>query len=113
MYFRSRVVLVLLLLFPGVVYSQASSGSIHGSVLLPGGAPLTGAVKITLEVLRGDQLIAYTDQEGRFEFQYLTAGEYTIEAESDRDRKYDPGSERILVRRGVDTFVTIYLKEKS
>lgn len=81
--------------------------------MLPGGAPLTGAVKITLKVLRGDQLMAYTDQEGRFEFQNVAAGEYTIEAESDRDRKFDPGSERILVRRGVDTFVTIYLKEKN
>jgi tetratricopeptide (TPR) repeat protein len=82
-------------------------------VVLPGGAPVTGAVKITLKVLRGDQLMAYTDQEGRFEFQNVLAGEYTIEAESDRDRKFDPGSERILVRRGVDTFVTISLKEKS
>jgi tetratricopeptide (TPR) repeat protein len=62
--------------------------------------------------MRGDQMIAYTDQQGRFELPNLAPGEYTVEAESDRDRRFDSGTERVLVRRGVASTVTIYLKEK-
>ena len=58
-------------------------------------------------------MIAYTDQEGRFELPNVSPGEYTIEAESDRERRFDTGSERVQVRRGVASLVTIYLKEKK
>jgi tetratricopeptide (TPR) repeat protein len=113
MCFKPRVLLALPLLFAGLVYGQVNNGSIHGNVLLPDGSPLSGAVKVTLKVLRGEPMIAYTDQFGRFDLPNVAQGEYTVEAESDRDRKYDVGSERILVRRGVASLVTIYLKEKK
>src|SRR6267143_1914647 len=112
MRFKPRVLLALPLFFAELVYSQAG-GSIHGNVLTPDGSPVTGAVKVTLKVMRGDQMIAYTDQEGRFELPNVSPGEYTIEAESDRERRFDSGSERVQVRRGVASLVTIYLKAKK
>lgn len=104
---------LMLLVFSGLAYGQTGPGSIHGNVMTPEGNPVTGAVKVTLKVLRGDQMIAYTDQEGRFELPNVAPGEYTIEAESDRDRRFDSGSERVQVRRGVASLVTIYLKDKK
>jgi predicted Zn-dependent protease len=114
MCFKLRVLLALVLLSPGLVYSQVSNtGSIHGNVVAPDGSPLNGAVRITLKVMRGDSTIAYTDQFGRFDLMNVNQGEYTIEADSDRDRRFDVGSEKVLVRRGVASLVTIYLKEKK
>ena len=113
MSFKPRVLLALPLLFAGLVYGQVNNGSVHGNVLAPDGSAVTGAVRVTLKVMRGDSIIAYTDQEGRFDLLNVSQGEYTIEADSDRDRRFDPGSERVLVRRGIPTLVTIYLKEKK
>lgn len=113
MCFKPRLLLALPLLFAGLVYGQLNNGSIHGNVVAPDGSPLIGAVKVTLKVMRGDSITAYTDQEGRFDLLNIAQGEYTIEADSDRDRRYDVGSEKILVRRGISTSVTIYLKEKK
>lgn len=114
MYPKSRVLLALPLLFAGLVFGQTvNTGSIRGNVVTPDGAPVVGSVKVTLKIMRGDQVTAYTDQSGRFEFQSVAQGEYTIEADSDRDRRFEPGSERIGVRRGISTFVTIYLKAKK
>jgi Tfp pilus assembly protein PilF len=111
---KSRVLLALPLFFAGLVFGQTvNSGSIRGNVVQPDGSPIIGAVKVTLKVMRGDQVIAYTDQAGRFDFLAVPQGDYTIEADADRDRRFDPGSERIGVRRGISTFVTIYLKEKK
>jgi tetratricopeptide (TPR) repeat protein len=113
MWFKSRVLLALPLFLVTIVCGQSNTGSIHGNVLKPDGSPVTGAVKVTLKVMRGDQMIAYTDQEGRFDLPSVASGEYTIEADSDRERRFDVGSERIQVRRGAASLVTIYLREKK
>lgn len=112
--FKPRVFLALPLIFAGLVYGQASNGgSIHGNVVLPDGSPLDGAVKVTLKVMRGDSVIAYTDQFGRFDLSNVSPGDYTIEADSDRERRYEVGSERVQVRRNVSSLVTVYLKPKK
>ncbi|HEV7680632.1 MAG TPA: tetratricopeptide repeat protein [Pyrinomonadaceae bacterium] len=112
MSFKSKPLLAFSLFFAAVVCGQTGTGSIHGNVLKPDGSPVTDAVKVTLKVMRGDQQIAYTDQEGRFELLNVTQGEYTIEADSDRERRFDPGNERVQVRRGAASVVTIYLRQK-
>jgi tetratricopeptide (TPR) repeat protein len=113
MCFKPRLLLALPLLFAGLVYGQtAATGTIHGNVVAPDGSALNGAVRVTLKVLRGDSMMAYTDQFGRFDLMNVAQGEYTIEADSDRERRYDVGSERVQVRRGVASLVTIYLKAK-
>lgn len=68
---------------------------------------------MTLKVLRGDQAMVYTDQQGRFEFPNLAPGQYTLEVEADRNPKFEVVTERITVQRNSPTFVTIYLKEKQ
>jgi tetratricopeptide (TPR) repeat protein len=70
-------------------------------------------VKVNLRVLRGDQAITYTDQQGQFEINNLSPGQYTVEIDADRDGRFESASEKVLVRRGGGpTLITIYLKEK-
>ena len=113
MCFKSRLLLALPLFFATLVCGQTKTGTIHGNVVKPDGNAISGAVKVTLKVVRGDQMIAFTDQEGRFDLQNVAPGEYTIEADSDRERRFDAGTDRVQVWRGSVSLVTIYLKEKK
>src|SRR6476620_5921453 len=113
MCFKSRLLLALPLFFAAIVCGQRNAGSIHGNVVKPDGNAISGAVKVTLKVVRGDQMIAFTDQEGRFDLPNVTPGEYTIEADPDRERNYAAATERVQVWRGSVSLVTIYLKEKK
>lgn len=88
-------------------------GSIRGRVLLPSGRPVTSPVKVSLRQLRGERFTQYTDSEGQFQFSALDVGTYTVEAEDDRARQYEPGSERTEVFPDSPSYVTIYLKEKG
>ncbi|HBB97848.1 MAG TPA: hypothetical protein DC054_20900 [Blastocatellia bacterium] len=95
--------------------NQPASGdaSIRGIVQMPNGSRVAEPMKVTLKVLRGDQATTYTDQQGRFEFQHVAAGDYTIEVEADRDRdRFEILDEKITVRINTPNFVTLSLKEK-
>lgn len=93
--------------------STTGDGSIHGVVLLPDGSPVSEAMRVTLKVLRGDQATTYTDQQGRFEFAHIAAGEYVIEVEADHDRnRFEIVNEKVIVRTNSPAFVTLSLKEK-
>jgi Tfp pilus assembly protein PilF len=117
-----RIILALLLFSAGFVSAQTGDfsraaadrpGSIRGRIILPNGSPLTEAVKVSLKVLRGDQSITFTDQQGQFELDNLTAGQYIVEIDADREGRFDSASEKVLIRRGSGpTLVTIYLKDK-
>jgi len=113
--------ILLSLVLAGAVYPQAlprtgtseRPGSIRGNVVMPDGSPLSGAVRVTLKVMRGDVTTAYTDQQGRFELNNLAPGLYTLEVESDRDRRFELTSERVQVARGGGpSLVTVFLKFK-
>ncbi len=114
------------LIFTGLIYAQTvdrtrpsrsggestTLGSVKGKVLLPNGSPMTEAVKVTLQVMRGDLVVVYTDQQGQFEMTSLAPGQYTLQVDADRERRFEVASEGILVQRGGTTFVSISLREK-
>ncbi len=92
---------------------ESAPGSIRGRVVLPDGAPASEAFRITLSVMRGTQAVAYTDQQGQFEFRGLTPGEYALEAEGGDRRRFDVTRETVQVFRGTPSNVTLTLKEKT
>lgn len=113
-------VLSALLVFSAQAAAQVSApprripyGSIRGRVLLPNGRPVTESVKVTLRLLQGDRTVGYTDTDGSFQMNRVEPGHYTVEAEADRERKYEPTSERVEVFPDSPSIVTIYLKEKA
>lgn len=87
-------------------------GSIRGRVVLANGAFVNRAIKITLEVSRGAQTTAYTDNQGQFEIGALAPGTYTLEFEGDRQR-FEVATERVQVMRGLPSILTVQLKEKT
>jgi Flp pilus assembly protein TadD len=121
MLFKCSAVIGLSVALACTVFAQTSrnvfgtdrQGSIRGNVVLPNGAPVSGAVKITLKVMRGDLIVVYTDEQGRFELGNLAAGQYTVEAEADRDRSFDITRESVQVPKGGPVLITIYLKLKA
>jgi tetratricopeptide (TPR) repeat protein len=82
-------------------------------VLRPDGKPVTQAVKVTLKVSMGDHTVAYTDQQGLFEFNNLSQGNYTVEAEADRERELEPAVERVQVFKKTAVSVTLTLRDKA
>jgi predicted Zn-dependent protease len=119
-----RVCLLLLFVFGCFVSTSAQAnratqrsggeGSIRGIVHLPDGSPVKEPVKVTLKILRGDQSTTYTDRDGRFQFQHVSAGEYSVEVEADRSRdRFEITSEKITVRIDTPNFITVTLKEKA
>lgn len=70
------------------------------------------AVRITLLNIRGVQSSSYTDNQGQFEIASLNPGEYTLEAEGDR-LVFEISAEKVEVRKGSPTVVSIILREKS
>jgi hypothetical protein len=95
--------------------TEQGEGVIRGRVVMPDGKLLTQAVKVTLKVpMQGDHTVAYTDQQGHFEFSGLNPGVYTVEAEADREREYEPVSERVQIyNKNTPATVTLTLKEKG
>ncbi len=91
---------------------NTDSGAIKGRVVLEGGTFLAQAARVTLLNVRGTQSSIYTDNQGQFEITNLAPGQYTLEIDGDR-LLYEPASERVEVRRGGPTIVTVTLKEKS
>jgi tetratricopeptide (TPR) repeat protein len=123
---RAIATLVLPLMLTGYVYSQTLSrggsggvapdrpGSIQGNVVMPDGSPVSEAVKLTLKTLRGDVATVYTDQQGRFDIGNVAPAQYTLEADADRERRFEITQEAVQVLRGGGpTLVTLYLKEKQ
>jgi tetratricopeptide (TPR) repeat protein len=121
--FNTAAALWALLLFPAAAAAQVTApatpnnnthpGSIRGRVVLPDGRSVTEPIRVSLQQMRADKAIFYTDNEGQFYLSKVEAGLYNVEAEDDRERKYELGSERVEVFPDSPVIVTIYLKEKK
>jgi Flp pilus assembly protein TadD len=116
--------LILALLLPAVAAAQGgrrvsapaserADGVIRGRVVGADGKPVTQVVKVTLKIVTGDHTVAYTDQQGLFEFNNLSTGAYTVEAEADRERELEVASERVQVLRSTPVSVTLVLRDKA
>src|ERR1041385_5280343 len=126
MHFRAIAIGVLPLMLSAQVVAQSLPGlhtrvvtperlgSIRGTVVMPDGSQLSEAVKVTLKALRGDVNTLYTDQQGRFEMVNIALGQYTIEVDADRERRFAIIRESVQIQRGGGpTMVTLYLKERE
>ena len=74
------LVAATLLVVPGVAIAQSTTGSISGPVLAPDGAPLPGAVVEARSDETGAVRGAMTDAAGRYRFDLLAPGPWTLAA---------------------------------
>src|SRR5215472_19014294 len=93
-----------------VTAPAASQASIEGQVLLPGGQPVDRRIKIELSTLRDPGMSLYTDTNGRFAYDNLQPGSYTIEAIDDQNH-YASAKEQIVLNRGQEATIRIYLRD--
>ena len=89
-----------------------AKSTLEGQVLLPGGQPVDRRIKIELSTLRDPGMSLYTDTNGRFTYDNLQAGSYTVEAIDDQNR-YASSKEQIVLSRGQQATIRIYLREKG
>src|SRR5262249_23923367 len=78
----------------------------------PSGEMVNGPVKITLSTLADPGMVLYTDNEGRFSFKELQAGNYSLEVTGDAE-KFQAVTEQVRLQRGQRVNRMVYLKEKS
>jgi len=97
---------------PGSSNVSPGGASISGRVVLPDGNSLGQSTKIRLETFRGVSSSAYTDSEGRFQFNELSPGSYQVVIDGDKER-FETTSQRVEVLRGLPVMLTITLKEKG
>jgi len=69
-------------------------------ILLPSGHDLYENARVTLQSLRGVKLSVYTDNQGRFQFQSLAAGNYEVIIEPNNDL-YEVTSAKVEVFPGL------------
>ena len=99
--------------FVGVSYAGGQrAGSITGQVVLPSGQQVANRVRITLSGYRISSLIGYTDNKGRFVFQNIGDGTYTLEVEGDQNL-YEPVTQEVRVTYGAHPVLVITLREKK
>lgn len=92
--------------------TSTSPGNVRGRVVLPNGAFLSERVRVSLETFRGDQLIAFTDNQGQFQFTGLPPGSYQVVIEGDKSR-FETTTQNVEVLRGGPSVLSIVLREKS
>lgn len=92
--------------------ARQRSGTITGQVVLPSGQQVANRIRITLSGYRISSLIGYTDNKGRFLFQNIGDGTYTLEVEGDQSL-YEPVTQEVRVTYGAHPVLVITLREKK
>ena len=87
-------------------------GSISGQVVLPSGHEVNTRIKITLTGYRLSPVTTYTDNKGRFSFQGISDGMYTVTAEGESSL-YEPVAQEVRVFYGASNPLVITLREKA
>jgi tetratricopeptide (TPR) repeat protein len=93
-------------------YVRQQRGSISGQVVLPSGQQVNSRIKITLTGYRLTPLTTYTDNKGRFSFQAVSDGTYTVEVAGESD-VYEPVAQEVRVFYGASSPLLITLREKA
>jgi len=91
--------------------SAAQRGSINGQVVLPSGQQVSNRIRITLSGYRVSSVVTYTDNRGRFVFQNIGDGTYTLEVEGDQNI-YEPVTQEVRVTYGGHPVLVITLRER-
>jgi len=87
------------------------NGYITGTVYFPSGTPVNYRMRILLSSMTGGEVIATTDDSGKFVFSKLAIGTYTLSVDGEKD--YDAISQSIeIMRRGDIQNVNIRLSDK-
>ncbi len=96
-----RVCLILmLLLLPGLLWSQSFRGSIRGTVADPRGNAMVGAKVTARDSATGLVRDTLTGEDGGYVLAELPAGEYTVRAEA---AGLSPVAQNVIVSVGADT----------
>lgn len=95
-----------------VRYVTQQRGSITGQVVFPSGQQVDNRIRVTLSGYRISDLTTYTDNKGRFIFQGVTDGTYTVEVQADT-RLYYPVTQdvRVINAAAPPLVITLRLKE--
>jgi tetratricopeptide (TPR) repeat protein len=91
--------------------TAAQRGNINGQVVLPSGQQVSNRIRITLSGYRVSSVVTYTDNRGRFVFQNIGDGTYTLEVEGDQNL-YEPVTQEVRVTYGGHPVLVITLREK-
>lgn len=87
-------------------------GNIRGHVLLPDGAPIAQAVRITVTPQSGSMQVFFTDNQGQFDLKRLRIGIYQIEADAD-PQQFEVVAQSVEVFKDATVVVNLTLKEKK
>ncbi len=88
------------------------NGYITGTVYFPSGTPINYRMRILLSSMTAGEVIATTDDSGKFVFSKLAIGTYTISVDGEKD--FDAISQTIeIMRRGDIQNVNIRLADKA
>lgn len=95
----------------GLRYARIQRGSISGQVVLPSGHQVTHRIRITLSGYRIAPLTTYTDNKGRFSFQSISDGTYSVAVEG--ETLYESVTQEVRVFYGNSNPLVITLREKG
>jgi tetratricopeptide (TPR) repeat protein len=96
----------------GLRSADTNNAVIEGRVTLPSGFAAERNIRITLKNSQSTLAILYSNKNGQFQINNLSAGVYFVQAEVD-DASFEPVSEKVMLGRGMVWELTLELREKK